>query len=189
MRAIWSKTTRVRREEQGFTLPELLTVIAILGILVAIAIIIWLGILEQRRVDAAANQLAADLRLAHSKSTNQLTDWRVVLTPDSQDYKLIKLTGPYPETTPPIVDSGNTINRSLPEGTKVLSVSNPADPGGTQTVSPSVPGTTRTIEFSPDGSARALGGASGTVTVSSRDGDPTKDITFVLTTSRIRIVG
>jgi type II secretory pathway pseudopilin PulG len=75
--------------------------IAIIGILIAIAIIIWLGILERRRVDAAANQLAADLRLANTSSTNQLTDWRVVLVPEQAgennfpDYYLVRLAQPY----------------------------------------------------------------------------------------------
>jgi Tfp pilus assembly protein FimT len=55
-------------------LPEALIVVAIIGILIAIVIIIWLGILERRRVDAAAKQLAADLRLANTSATNQLTD-------------------------------------------------------------------------------------------------------------------
>jgi prepilin-type N-terminal cleavage/methylation domain-containing protein len=71
-----------RGDQRGYTLPEVLIVIAIVGILIAIAIIIWLGILERRRVDAAANQLATDLRLANTSATNQLTDWRVVLVPE-----------------------------------------------------------------------------------------------------------
>ena len=60
-------------------MPEVVTVIVILGILVAIAVIIWLGLLERRRVDAATNQLGADMRLAHASATNELTDWGVVL--------------------------------------------------------------------------------------------------------------
>ena len=91
-----------RQSERGFTLPEVLVVIAILGILIAIAIIIWLGVLEARRVDAATNQLKADMRLAHTSAANQLTDWRVVLVPDNADeddgpdYHLVKLAAPYP---------------------------------------------------------------------------------------------
>ena len=85
MIALRQKLGDLRKDKQGFTLPEVLTTIAILGILVTIAVIIWLGILEQRRVDAAANQLAADMRLAHTSATNQLTDWRVVLMPEKSD--------------------------------------------------------------------------------------------------------
>jgi len=178
-------TDDIRRDERGFTLPEVMVVIAILGILIAIGVIIWLGILEQRRVDAAANQLASDLRLAHTRATNQLTDWRVVLTPGMADYSMIRLNGPYPQVSPPTV--AETVNRSLPGGTKVFSVSNPADPSDGQLVVPSIAGTTRTIEFSPDGSARALGGASGTIVVSSDDGNPQRSMTFVLSTSRIEL--
>lgn len=32
----------------------------------------WFGTVESRRVDSAANQLAADLRQAHSSATNRL---------------------------------------------------------------------------------------------------------------------
>lgn len=186
MSSVYTRLVDVRRDERGFTLPELLTTVAILGILIAIAVVLWFGLLEQRRVDAAANQLASDLRLAHTRAANQLTDWRVVLEPGSPEYELVKLNGSYPQVSPPTVN-GSTTDRSLPEGTKVLSVSNPADPSGTQTIPPSTPGTTRTIEFSSNGTARALGGASGTVTVSSADGDPQRSMTFVLSTSRIKV--
>jgi Tfp pilus assembly protein FimT len=56
----------------------MLVTITIMGILLVIGIIIWLGILERWRVNAATNQLVADLRLAHTSASNQLTDWRVV---------------------------------------------------------------------------------------------------------------
>jgi prepilin-type N-terminal cleavage/methylation domain-containing protein len=106
MGVLWQRSNGLRKDERGFTLPELMTAIAILGILIAIAIIIWLGILERRRVDAAANQIAADMRLAHTSATNQLTDWRVVLYPnkadeeDGADYYLVRLAQPHDDDSP-----------------------------------------------------------------------------------------
>src|ERR671932_956946 len=116
------------KDQRGFTLPEVLTVVAILGILIAIGIIIWLGILERRRVDAAVNQLAADLRLAHTSATNQLTDWRVVLVPDREgeddgpDYYLIKLNGVYEPNSPKPTVSPETapISRTFPANVRVM---------------------------------------------------------------------
>jgi prepilin-type N-terminal cleavage/methylation domain-containing protein len=49
----WSKLADARKDERGFTLPEVLATIAILGILIAIAVIIFLALLERWRVDAA----------------------------------------------------------------------------------------------------------------------------------------
>jgi prepilin-type N-terminal cleavage/methylation domain-containing protein len=71
----------VWKDRWGYTLPEALTAIAIAGLLAAISLVILLVLLERWRVEAAANQLAADMRLAHANTTQQLTDWRVVLMP------------------------------------------------------------------------------------------------------------
>ncbi len=192
------------RDQHGFTLPEVLTVIAILGILVAIAIIIWLGILERRRVDAAANQLAADLRLAHTNATNQLTDWRVVLVPDKggeedgPDYYLVKLNGVYEPNSPKpsIAPDTTPIPRTFPANVKVMTQENKAkqpiqdDPNDKYYLSPdgSISGPTRTLEFNSDGTMTGYGGSpSGTVRVTV-DGDPQGQVRYVSATSRIRIL-
>ena len=88
--------------ERGFTLPEVLIVIALMGILFAIASSSWFGVIESRRVDTAANQLASDLRLAHTRATNRLQDWQVALTSGSSTYTI----GP----------AGSPATRSLPDG-------------------------------------------------------------------------
>lgn len=197
---VWARIESLRKQEQGFTLPELIATIAILGILIAIAMIVWLGILEQRRVDAAANQFASHLRLAHQSATNQLTDWRVVFMPDgspvagcsSADYCMFRLTGPYGESdSTPTVAAEGLRPVELPEGTKIKSVTFTADCAGGDAdavVSPSVCSDTRTLEFNSNGTVRTLRpGQSGTVRISSTDGDPYRDIVFLSATSRVKI--
>lgn len=91
------------RSESGFTLPEVMIVIALMGILFAIASSSWFGVIESRRVDSAANQLVSDLRLAHTSATNRLQPWDVALTSGSSTYTI----GP----------AGSPATRSLPDGT------------------------------------------------------------------------
>jgi prepilin-type N-terminal cleavage/methylation domain-containing protein len=72
----------VWKDRRGYTLPEVLAAVAIAGVLAAISLIIFLALLECWRVEAAANQVAVDMRLAHTNVTQQLADWRVVLMHD-----------------------------------------------------------------------------------------------------------
>ena len=194
------RATRFRKDQQGFTLPELMTTIAILGILIAIGVIAFLGLLERWRVNAAANQFASDLRTVHQRSTNQLTDWRVVFMPNGDpvtncstaDYCVLKLKEPYEgntATTPEV--AGSFIPRELPRGTKIESVTFGADctnGGSTAVIAPSACSRTRTLEFNTNGTVRTLRpGQSGTVRISSTDGNPYLDVVFLAPTSRIKI--
>ena len=186
--------TRLWLDERGFTLHELLVTVAILGILLAIAIIIWLGLLERWRVDAATNQLKADLRLAHTSATNQLTDWRVVLVPDKgdedegPDYYLVKLLAPYPATSPPVVDPATPPKpRTFPANVKVMNIAGTIDIGaGGWAVAPTVVGHTRTIEFNTDGTMRFYGGVSGSTCVTI-DTSPENKVTVLAATSRVKV--
>lgn len=172
-------------EERGFTLPEVLVTIVILGVLLSIAISTWNSTVESRQADSAANQFAADLRLANTRATNQLTDWRVVYRVGQPNYQLVRLQTPYTGSTAPVV--AEVMERSLPEGTRVISSTNGTDPSGAGTVSPSIAGSTITIEFNSDGTARALSGVAGTTRIGSNN-NATHDITFVAATSRVEIV-
>ena len=107
-----------------------------MGILVTIAVISWLGILERHRVDAATNQLAADLRLASINATNQLTDLRVVLVlenadeDEGPDYYMVKLAAPYPATSPPVVDPNTPPEpRTFPGNVKIVNIAGTLDTG------------------------------------------------------------
>ena len=76
----------VCEDEGGYTLPEILTAVTIMSIILAIGIIVLLALLERWRVEAAADQFAADLRLARTRASEQLTDWRVVFMPDGTPF-------------------------------------------------------------------------------------------------------
>ncbi len=183
-------------------MPELLTTVAIMGILLTIAILIFLALLEQWRVNAAANQLAADLRLAHASATNQLTDWRVVLVPgiddeeDGADYYLVRLKTTYDDGGPaPVLDTSNIIKRTLPANVQIMDQDNPAGTpirdDSTKSWCQSIPaylcsGATRTLEFNSDGSMVAFVGPSGSIRVTV-DGDPKRRLTFSSATSRIKL--
>jgi Tfp pilus assembly protein FimT len=161
------------------------TTIVVLGILLSIATSTWISTVESRRADSAANQFASDLRLAHTRATNQLTDWRVVYRVGQPNYQMVRLQAPYTGSTAPVV--AEVIERSLPEGARIISSTNGTDPSGAGTVSPSAAGSTTTIEFNSDGTARALSGVAGTTRIGSNS-NASHDITFVAATSRIEIV-
>jgi prepilin-type N-terminal cleavage/methylation domain-containing protein len=171
--------------EQGFTLVEVMVVIVLMGIVLGIASSSWFGIVESNRVTSAANQLGSDMRLAHTKSTNQLATWRVVLVTGragGPDYYLVKL-----DSGGNIV-AGSTISRHLPDTTRIVT---PATVDSTAiraiyTVLGLGSDPSRTMEFKADGSMTSLAGT-GPVEVT-QDGNPLGTITYTQTTSRISVV-
>ena len=146
------------KNERGFTLPEVMITIVLIGIVMAIASSTWFGVVESRRVDSAADQLASDLRLAHSRATNQLVAWEVRISSDSSTtYQLVKLS------SPEVV-----ADRSLPDGTQVVSAT--------------------TVRFTPDGTASVVSGAGSPITVrASNNTSKSQTVQFNTATSRIRV--
>ena len=184
----WARDRAFLKDEQGYTLQEVLTVIAILGILIAIGVIIFLELLERWRVDAATDQLVADLRLAHESATNQLTDWRVVLDPKQAegnvpDYHMVKLKTPYPGSTLAVEEK---TPRTFPANVKVENIAGDLDTGSGWITAPSETNRTRTLEFNTDGSMKFYQAVSGSTCVTV-DGSPQNRVIVQSATSRVRV--
>jgi prepilin-type N-terminal cleavage/methylation domain-containing protein len=200
--AVWSKLTDTREDERGFTLSELMTTIAIVGILIAIAVIVFLALLERWRVDTATRQLLGDLRLAHGSATNELVDWRVVLAlergeqEEGPDYYLLRLDSSYDSG-----DSRPTVSRRLPRtfpaNVKVTNVITPSgsivdDQGANYWIPPwdappppPVP-QTRTLELNTDGTMTFFKSPSGSTCVTV-DGNPKNRVISISATSHARV--
>jgi prepilin-type N-terminal cleavage/methylation domain-containing protein len=180
--------TPVWRDERGYTLPEVLTAVAVVGILAVVAVLVLLALLERWRVEAAAEQLASDMRLAHTKATQQLTDWRLVLAPkktgadsgegSGPDYYVVKLSSVYDEDhqKPTVTES---TPRTLPADVKIRehkSETSNDNQGETRWISPvppqdAAPDPTRTVEFNSDGTMAFFEGPANSACVTI-DGNP-----------------
>ena len=160
------RTYSLRSNEGGFTLPEVLITIILMGIVFAIATSTWQGTVNSRQVDSATKQLVADMRLANTNATNRLTNYQVVLTNGSSTYQFGPVVDPPVSPTP----------RTLPDDVKVST------------------GLT-TIEFKPDGSVIAPAGATAptdaaneiVISKTSPPGNPKHSITVNPNTSRVKV--
>lgn len=72
----------MHRQKQllGFTLPEMMVTVAILGILTAIAAPSFTGMLERRRLVSAAEAIMSDLRWARGEAIKRNDDVTVTFT-------------------------------------------------------------------------------------------------------------
>ncbi len=156
--------------QRGFTLPEILVTIVILGILMAIATSSWFGLVDSRRVTSDTNQFAADLRLAHTKSTNQLKDYAVVTDPlaygvtgSTDHYYIVEIRSP--------LTSSVVTSRQLD------------DSGRTGIVAPFG------VTFKPDGSATDMAGRTTTIFLDANGAaaEPRHEIDVNTATSRVKI--
>lgn len=183
---IWN----IRRDERGFTLPEVMITIVIMGIVFAIASSTWQGTIESRHVDSATNQVASDLRLAHSNATNRLATAQIQFSSTGAAVNCGATTADYCLVRPTAGGGTESLPRNF-EGNALLNSPNLLPVGGVSTV-----------ELSPNGSASSPGalGVTGitdncpasTPTGVHRlqiavDGNPTHCVTFNTATSRIKI--
>lgn len=74
--------------DSGFTLLEMLVVLAIIGVMLAIVPPMLGNSINHSRIKTATRELAAGLKLARYKAINMHVDTTLVLDTDSGDYKV-----------------------------------------------------------------------------------------------------
>ena len=73
---------------KGFTLVELMIVIAVMGIMAAIAVPNYRTYMAQRRLNGAARQVMSDLMAARMKAVSQNNEFKVFFLANNQ-YKIL----------------------------------------------------------------------------------------------------
>ncbi|MFH1991002.1 MAG: GspH/FimT family pseudopilin [Pseudomonadota bacterium] len=76
------------RKQAGFTLLELLVVIAVIGIMAAIAVPNFLGYLPKYRLRSAARDLYSNLHLVKMSAIKSNASWAIVFNVDAGTYQV-----------------------------------------------------------------------------------------------------
>lgn len=145
---------------RGFTLTELVIVLAILGIAAAVAAPSISATIQNYRAGAVARQIAADLQFARMNAVSKKMDCRVTLDVANNQYTIEIDNGGWTQV-------GST--RSIGEGVTLGAISAPADLMVTFTPL----GMARLSATAADGTASATASAAGkvvTVTISPTGG-------------------
>jgi len=119
----------MRARSKGFTLLELMTIIAIVGILVAVAAPSFTDSIARRRLEGVANELSADLQYAKSQAAAINTNVSLVTTAHGYavgSYKTITL-----DSTITLTDAVTVTfepHRALPAGDASITVTQSQTP-------------------------------------------------------------
>lgn len=157
---------RLRQCQRGFTIIELMTVVVIAGVLVTLALPAFRDMLERRRLEGQANELATDLQYAKSEAVARNRNSVVVPSGGGTCYTLASWVAPAGRT-------GSCDCTLAPA--PACTVSSPViatDPVEMKTVTLANPVTvaiTGTFDFEPvRGAQQSAAAASAVVTLGSR---------------------
>lgn len=85
---------KMRRSSRGYSLMELLVVVAIVGIVALITVPALLQLMPQYRIRSAAGETAAAIRMIRSQAVAQRTPWRIQFDLGKNRYRYWRLATP-----------------------------------------------------------------------------------------------
>ncbi len=155
---------RVMRSSKGFSIIEMMIVIAIIGILAMIAVPDFLGLTPRARLKSAARDIVSNMQLARVKAIRDGSPWAVQFDTGDARYRVLSDKGADDTWNTTDDDSYKTVNLSDYKGVSFGSGHGPR-PGLSDPADGVSFGGNRAI-FNSDGTSSA-----GTVYVKNDDGD------------------
>jgi prepilin-type N-terminal cleavage/methylation domain-containing protein len=104
--------TDKQQGSRGYSLAELLTVVAIIGIISMVALPTFLQVIPQYRIRGVASEMAASLRLIRSKAVSTRTSYRMTVDPTADQYWLENEAVTGSGTWTPIGENGKPVASS-----------------------------------------------------------------------------
>lgn len=83
------------KRERGYSLVELLVVVAIMGVVMLVTLPALIQLMPQYRIRSAASEAAGAMRMIRQRAISTRTPWRISYDPVKNRYRFYTLRSPY----------------------------------------------------------------------------------------------